>query len=272
MQEWVKKTICGCSFFTTLDLSDCLTHTAGEGKAFLRMKTIRTDGSDETSLQNHTHISPLGSLLLFMITRGWKNKYLQWAVRHCWNFCRDVWYVNIYFYRNFNMKARTWREHLTWVHHYCSLSHNVGKARDSSCTDETLRWGLVSDHTDRVQCAKSGTHNLGRKLPIGLNENNDEIKAIGNEMVKTGRSGHYSFTRWVLLGVGGERGGCESGFMRRYDEGEGWEVEESEWSCMSPAQTESGPASPQTSDNRRHQGQCQTAALPGPWSREEALL
>lgn len=97
--------------------------------------------------QNHTHVSPHSSSSIHNHRRT-ENKYLQWAVTHCWDICRIVWYENIFFAGNFKMKGRKRREHFTRVHHCCSLSHNVVKALDCCCTVETLRWGLVSgQHT-----------------------------------------------------------------------------------------------------------------------------
>lgn len=85
------KTIHWCSCCTALDLSDCLTHTVGERKTFQRMSVSGQTGLMK-SLYQTTRMFPFIPLPPFTIIRELKNKYLQWAVRHCWNIRRAVWY------------------------------------------------------------------------------------------------------------------------------------------------------------------------------------
>lgn len=47
-----------------------------------------------TSLWKSTCMFLFIPLPLFIIARGWKNKYLDRVVRHCWNICRDVRHEN----------------------------------------------------------------------------------------------------------------------------------------------------------------------------------
>lgn len=70
------KSIYGCSCCTALDLSDRLTHTAGERKTFLRMKTVSGQTGLMKNLYKTTRMFPLIPPPPFIITRGWKNKYL----------------------------------------------------------------------------------------------------------------------------------------------------------------------------------------------------
>lgn len=102
MQEWVKKPICGCSVLLHLTCLTVWPALLGREKHSWGWRLL----GQRKHFYKTTHTSSFSSLLLFVIARGWKNKYLQWAVRHCWNFCRDVWYVNI-FLQEFQQRIST---------------------------------------------------------------------------------------------------------------------------------------------------------------------
>lgn len=90
---------------TSLDLSGCLTNTVGEKEAFLRMKTVSGQrGLMKAVTKAHACFS--SSLLHSWSSREWKNKYLHWAVRHCWNICGVDWYE---IFSLFLQGISTWR-------------------------------------------------------------------------------------------------------------------------------------------------------------------